>query len=121
AQSAEVAALVQGATQSMSAVKLKTATVCLLVLGLCAAGLVARARQPLADRQANKEPPAVKEQQPAAAPAKGEAKDSVTVRGRVVDPEGKPVAGVKLYLAKTTHDGRALSQHATSGPDGRFR
>jgi protocatechuate 3,4-dioxygenase beta subunit len=42
----------------------------------------------------------------------------------VLDPDGKPFAGAKLYLAKSTGlawNGPPPSQQATSGPDGRFR
>jgi protocatechuate 3,4-dioxygenase beta subunit len=45
----------------------------------------------------------------------------VEFSGRVLDPEGKPVAGAKLFLAQPTPDGPAPSPRATSGPDGRFR
>ena len=31
--------------------------------------------------------------------------ESIEVRGRVLDPDGKPVAGAKLYLAKYTPNG----------------
>jgi protocatechuate 3,4-dioxygenase beta subunit len=46
------------------------------------------------------------------------------VRGQVLDPDGKPAARAKLYLAKSTGlawGGSAPSQVATSGTDGRFR
>jgi hypothetical protein len=42
------------------------------------------------------------------------------VRGRVLDPDGKPLPGAKLYLAKTSQQKRELSQQADSGSDGRF-
>src|SRR5262249_30415698 len=60
----------------------------------------------------------------AAAPAPGK----VAVQGRVLDPNGKPVAGAKLYLpAIPKPDGRTplldadAFLMATTGPDGSFR
>src|SRR5207253_10975230 len=47
-------------------------------------------------------------------------KDSVTVRGRVLRPDGKPVAGAKLYLGYTGPKDKKYPVRATSGDDGRF-
>jgi RNA polymerase sigma factor (sigma-70 family) len=60
-----------------------------------------------------------------AAPSSGEkTQPTVTVRGRVLGPDGKPVAGAKLYLTPAD-DGRrgpdSSVPRATSGSDGRFR
>jgi RNA polymerase sigma factor (sigma-70 family) len=114
AVSAEVAALVQGASQSMFSGKAKIATALLLALTVAAAACgVARHRAAAAD------PPAPEQNQAAKkAPGdrpKSEAEGAVEVRGRVLDPDGKPVAGAKLYLT------RSAPERATSGPDGRFR
>jgi RNA polymerase sigma factor (sigma-70 family) len=54
---------------------------------------------------------------PAARPAV-DANDKVEVRGRVIDPDGKPVVGAKLYIARPS--GTATTREATSGTDGRF-
>jgi protocatechuate 3,4-dioxygenase beta subunit len=54
-------------------------------------------------------------------PAKAASGEVVRVRGLVLDPEGKPVAGAKVYLAGAAPDGPAPSPRAASGPDGRFR
>jgi hypothetical protein len=56
------------------------------------------------------------------AAGRGEAPETVTFRGRVVDPSGRPFAGASLYVA-----GEGLGPlagrkvRATSRPDGRFR
>jgi RNA polymerase sigma factor (sigma-70 family) len=125
-----VAALAAGVTRAMWSSKLKVATAVLLAVGLVAAA-GALARQALAAQ----EPPAgsptseVRGREPA--PAEGAAKppaaddkDSLAYGGRVLGPDGKPVAGAKLYL---TRNGGALSrptpapESATTGSDGRFR
>jgi hypothetical protein len=52
----------------------------------------------------------------------GTAAETVTFHGRVVDPEGRPVAGATLHLAGAGLAGSAFrTVRATSGPDGRFR
>ena len=60
------------------------------------------------------------------APAKGEKPadpgESAAYRGRVVDAEGRPVAGAELYLNPHEFQNPYHSPaRATSGPDGRFR
>src|SRR5262249_59445582 len=45
-----------------------------------------------------------------------------TVTGRVLDPEGKPVRGAKVYVSARGDKARTdLPVRATTGPDGRFR
>jgi RNA polymerase sigma factor (sigma-70 family) len=114
--SAQVAALVQGASQTMFTSKAKIATALVLAVTVAAAACgVVRHRAAAAD------PPAQgRADQPKAQPGpKTEA--TAEVRGRVLDPDGQPVAGARLYLAKAAPDGPAASPQATSGPDGRFR
>ena len=126
AMSAGVATLVQGATKSMSTMKLKTATVLFLVLGIGAAGLAIRSHQAIAAQQADREqhaaaePTAKERPQPAARPAKPKANDSITVRGLVLGPDGKPFAGAKLYLNHSQPKEKGFAERATSGADGRF-
>ncbi len=51
-----------------------------------------------------------------------DAPETVTFRGRVVDPEGRPFAGATLHLAGEGLPPSAFrTVRATSGPDGRFR
>ena len=46
------------------------------------------------------------------------AKGSLEVAGRVADEEGKPVAGIRLFLTDGTREG---GRWATAGADGRYR
>jgi beta-lactamase regulating signal transducer with metallopeptidase domain/protocatechuate 3,4-dioxygenase beta subunit len=49
--------------------------------------------------------------------------DHVTIRGRVLAPAGRPVAGAKLYLTVMhgfAREAFPAPEHATTGPDGRF-
>jgi RNA polymerase sigma factor (sigma-70 family) len=119
--SAEVAALVQGASKSMFSSKAKIATALLLALSIAAAAFgVVRHQAIAADPPAAEQNPAEKSQAQAD-PPKPAAEETREVRGQVLDPEGKPVAGAKLYLAKFGENQPAPSEKATSGPDGRFR
>jgi RNA polymerase sigma factor (sigma-70 family) len=120
AVSAEVAALVEGASKTMFSGKAKIATILLLAVSAAATAfgalrLRAAAADPPAPAQRQAEKPQAQEDRPPsdAQPNSG-AQATVEVRGQVLDPEGKPVAGAKLYLAGST-------PQATSGPDGRFR
>src|SRR5262249_53855176 len=52
------------------------------------------------------------------------AQEAVTYSGRVLDPDGKPVAGAKLYLTLSwsyLKRPAASPVYATTGSDGRFR
>jgi hypothetical protein len=63
-------------------------------------------------RHAPKKPSAV--EQPAA-------QTKVAVSGRVLGPDGKPVAGAKLYLGYTGPKDMKYPVRATSGDDGHFK
>jgi RNA polymerase sigma factor (sigma-70 family) len=116
--SAEVAALVQGASKSMFSSKVKIATVLLLAMTIAAAGFgVARYRAAAAEQPAPQQNQA---EQPPAQP-RSPAEATIEVRGVVLDPNGNPIAGAKLYLAQANPDGPASSPQGTSGMDGRFR
>src|SRR5262249_25073786 len=71
------------------------------------------------EKAAGTKPPAAQGKPPAARD-----KDSLAYSGRVLGPDGRPVAGAKLYLTVAMGYLRrpALSPEcATTGPDGRFR
>jgi RNA polymerase sigma factor (sigma-70 family) len=120
--SAEVAALVQGASKTMLYSHAKMATVLLLALSVVATAFgVVRLPASAADQPA---PQAQKAQSqgdrlPAVAPAKTEAEGTLEVRGQVLAPDGRPAAGAKVYLAKP--HAPAPVQQAATDPDGRFR
>jgi protocatechuate 3,4-dioxygenase beta subunit len=75
---------------------------------------------PEAKSKDNGDPPAP------AARSKPDAKDTIEVRGQVLDPDGKPFAGAKLYLGghtrlkAPTYKAPAYPVRATSGADGYF-
>jgi RNA polymerase sigma factor (sigma-70 family) len=127
--SAKAAALIQGATTTMFYSKAKIATA--LLLALAVAGATVGALRHGADAA---DPPAAEPGQAAKPQTKGNrspearprpaAGPTVEVRGRVLDPRGRPVAGAKLYLAKAsdvTADDLPAAPQATSRADGRFR
>ena len=107
--------------------KVKAATVLLLAAGLVAGAAVLAQRLTAADEAAK--PPAATSAQPPAAEAKLPAaddkqdKDAIAFGGRVLGPDGRPVAGAKLYLTLWWGYGFepfTSPESATTGPDGRF-
>src|SRR5262249_40305354 len=124
--SAEAAALAKGVTGTMFLNRCKVALVLLL-----SAALMAGAAGAFAQRQADAprqrpvsaapkapEPPAEKEAPKPAEEPKPAADDNdrMTYAGRVLGPDGKLIAGAKLYL---TAFGQP-AEGATAGSDGRF-
>jgi RNA polymerase sigma factor (sigma-70 family) len=131
--SAPIAALAKGGLKTMFLTKLKVATAMLVAAGVfVSAG--ALARQVLTDKRAALPSPAAylpknAREQPIAklqpAVIKDDANQTVEISGHVLDPEGKPVAGAKLYQAFWVefieHNmPPAPKLRGTSGPDGRF-
>jgi RNA polymerase sigma factor (sigma-70 family) len=130
--SAKVLTLMKGASRAMFLTKGKT-TILLLVcttivsigLGMAAvrqaAGTEPGARTQPAPLQGAGEGSKEAPPQPAARePASAEGKEVITVRGRVMNPDGKPVAGVKLYLGYDSPKKITYPVRATSGDDGGF-
>jgi RNA polymerase sigma factor (sigma-70 family) len=121
--SGQVLALVEGVDQTMFLSKCKTAILLLVFTALVGTGLglavvrgaagAERALPGAAGEQSQNERP------PADAPAD---KGGAEVRGRVLDPDGKPVAGAKLYLGHYgPKDELVVSERAKSDADGRFQ
>lgn len=124
-----VAILAEGVTKAMFLTKMKITTAVLLIAGLVAAGTGAAAYQALAadkpDR--NQEAPKQTARKSEAPPPRDSAtavpeaskkdEDLVSVKGQVLDPDGKALAGVKVYCV-TPH----LRRIAPEGvrPDERF-
>jgi RNA polymerase sigma factor (sigma-70 family) len=113
--SPRVLALAEGVIQAMFTSKAPAVTVVLLAVALVAgAGALAlAAREPPVDRPS-----------PAAASAKpkpaDEKADAIEVKGRVVDPAGKPVRGAKILFVDGWRTKGPSKVSATSGADGRF-
>lgn len=117
----QAAGLVRGGLRAMFVTKAKTATALLLAGTLVAAGAGVLAHQAVAAREqppaeAQKQKPEPARAQPPAAPDKG---DAVTISGRVVGPDGKAVAGAKLFLCDRA--GKAVAPQPATDHDGRFR
>jgi RNA polymerase sigma factor (sigma-70 family) len=120
--SSEVAALVQGASKTMFHSKIPILTTVFVAMTLAATtfGLLRLQASAAMPQQIQPEPKAKGDRPPTDAPAKPEREATIEVRGRVLDPDGKPLAGAKLYLAKHSSKTATHALQATSGPDGRF-
>lgn len=119
--SASVVALAEGGGQALGTSKVKWALAVLLAVSVAAGGVLTQ--QTLATRSSATQPAAP----PAAPPAKRQPQavieekgETVTVSGRVLDPEGKPFAGAKIYLIGSGDRPRKHRVRAVSGLDGRF-
>ncbi len=125
-----VTTLMKGANQAMFLSKCKSAVLLLLCTALAAAGLGLAARHGARAEPPPPAPPATGEvasnaaekgkPKPTVAESETKAKEIVKVRGRVLDSEGKPFAGARLYLAPFSNEAMKLRARATSGADGRF-
>jgi RNA polymerase sigma factor (sigma-70 family) len=100
----DVAQLATGVTRAMfltKAAKIATAILLAVVL-IASAGMQSPRTVEARERPLNSpkpEPAAAKEREKP--PATDEKGDSVEVSGRVVDPDGKPVAGAKVFFARS--------------------
>jgi RNA polymerase sigma factor (sigma-70 family) len=118
-----IAALAAGVTRAMFLSKAKIAIALLVVLGLVVAGASALTRPALATPPEEAKPPAgAKPSTPAVKPASaGEKEGLVEVRGRVLDPDGKPVRGARLVFVYASVEKAPDKVWATSAADGGFR
>ncbi len=124
---ATVAALAAG--EAMRSIRLRITLTILLAGSILAAGTGALAHRLLAEPPQGG--PVQKLPRPSTRPAPAEgtkgAKESVTVGGRVLDADGKPVAGARLYWPRLlreqpqTDDDVTIEARGTTGADGRFR
>src|SRR5262245_59990812 len=107
--SAAVAALSKGVLRTMGTTKLKIAAVLLVASLVAGAGLLTRQAPAAIPAYGSQAVSPKASQEKKASPAKpGEGKEeagkakqkegAVVIRGRVLDPDSKPVAGAKLYL-----------------------
>src|SRR5262249_10527144 len=123
-----VAALAGGVIGAMSATRSKTVVALLLALGLLAAGtgiLAGPGNGPRqGERPAAKAAPPAQEKKPA---AQDEKTKTIAVSGRVLGPDGKPVAKARLYWprllkdAPLTPENADVAQVGTTDAEGRFR
>jgi predicted alpha/beta-hydrolase family hydrolase len=128
ALSANVLTLLEGAGPAMCSTKSKIVAAVLAAAGLLAAGVGVAARREAAAPPPDSPParaaqPPGKAGRPPAAPDEG----PVVVSGRVVGPDGKPVAGARLYWPHLRREEpRDLEdvdfpQRGTTDREGRFR
>src|SRR5262249_3080654 len=113
AVSTTVAALLEKASKTMWWTKTKIATLLIAMIGIGVACGLANAPaqdEASAKTQAKAKPQGAKED-----------KDTLVYGGRVLDPDGKPVAGAKLYLLYHTPKELPAPVRATSDKDGCFR
>jgi RNA polymerase sigma factor (sigma-70 family) len=126
--SAAVAALVHGVSP-MTLGKFKLLAVALLAVGLLVGSITLRMRgapppEPMTEATQLRPTQDPDEAAEAAEPPATDEKDSITYGGRVLGPDGKPVAGAKLYLTHAVgYLGRPSPspEYATTGSDGRFK
>jgi RNA polymerase sigma factor (sigma-70 family) len=141
--SARVAVLIKGGLKAMVAAKLKVATAVVLVTGTLVVGAGALARHVLAGLPQTtaqaRSPAAPSSEGPhirsvahpgqneesltgSGGTASQESGHVVTVRGRVVTPDGKAVANATIYRCQVRFPSLKMAETkvATTGPDGRF-
>jgi protocatechuate 3,4-dioxygenase beta subunit len=124
--SAKVSVLAEGVIWAMFTSKINVAMAVVLAAGLIVAA-AALTQQVTAGHEPVKMPPAPAAKSPTAdaKPPIADNADSTTYSGRVLGPDGKPVADAKLYV--TTLGGgyyrhpSPADENATSGADGRFQ
>jgi protocatechuate 3,4-dioxygenase beta subunit len=114
--SAKVMTLVEGGQRAMLLSKCKMAILLISCVAILGAG-VGLAGLRRASAGPPTEPPGVEK---TAVAERAAAEDLVKVRGKVLDPDGKPVAGAKLYLGDANSKKLTYTVRATSGDNGRF-
>jgi hypothetical protein len=128
---APVAALAAGAGRALFVSKTAMAALVLLAAGLFVAG-AGVLRHPTVAAQEGREAPAAPAAKAPARPAAAEAKppaeddkEAVAIAGRVLDPDGKPLAGARVYQTFWAESIAAYPPapkvRATCDRDGRFR
>jgi RNA polymerase sigma factor (sigma-70 family) len=142
AVSIQATALAQSTIKSMALAKLKSAAMLMLITCLLAGGWLTQRRMNalhMTEREApSSSTPSAKPLSLAALPTEGKqdkdkarekVEDRIEVSGRVLDPQGRPLAGAKLYVGYTPRRAEpdAVSHlpisplRAISGKDGRFQ
>jgi RNA polymerase sigma factor (sigma-70 family) len=138
-----VTALAQGASHTMIVGKVRLLTAAVLLFGLLAVGSARPAAEgttPVPGRvpaAANDDrpsagayqpkpeqapPPPAKGQPPAVADkAEPDVPDTFTYSGRVLDPDGKSLAGARVYICGLTAGVIDFKERTKTGADGRFR
>ncbi len=110
--SASVVALAESGRQALSVSKVKWALALMVAVSIAAGGVLTHLT------------PATKSAAPSpqSSPARSASKDqALSIKGRVLDPEGKPFAGARVFLlSEVTRKKANVSPQATTNKDGRF-
>jgi RNA polymerase sigma factor (sigma-70 family) len=114
--SQQAAGLVEGGLRTMFISKTKIATAIILLASLTAACGLAWSRS----ASENPAAPAEKPKEAHASAKPQPAKGAVDLSGRVVDLDGKPVVGAKVYYHFITREEVPIPVRATTDTDGRF-
>jgi RNA polymerase sigma factor (sigma-70 family) len=116
--SAEAAALAEGAIKTMSTSKLKIAAILVIGLALTTAGIAGHR-----PASAPETPPPADTEKARSDSGKrvNAASEGFAYTGRVLDPDGKPLAGAKLFICGLTPGVIEFRERAISGADGTFR
>lgn len=120
--SASVVALAEGGGKTLLASQVKWMLALLLAVSVAAGSVWTH--ETLTCRFAEQQPaapPAAPPNKPQPEVAIEEKGDTIAVRGRVFDPDGKPFSGAKIYLIGSANQPQKIRVRAVSGLDGRFR
>jgi RNA polymerase sigma factor (sigma-70 family) len=116
------AALAEGVTKAMLAKKVKAALLLVLALGILGAGAAVGLHRALAEpAAAEPNPMAAQKAEPPADKAADGMRKVFTYSGRVLGPDGKPLAGARLFIYGLTPGVVVFRERGVSGPDGTFR
>jgi RNA polymerase sigma factor (sigma-70 family) len=123
--SARAVPLAEGVRKAGLAARFRTGAVLVLALGLAAAGGLAARPQPAAPAtppQQGEAPAAGPDRpRPTAEKLADPSREVFTYAGRVLGPDGKPLAGAKLFVCGLNPGVIEFRERAVSGPDGTFR
>ncbi len=118
---ANALSLATGVTKTMMLTKTKIATAVFLAMGAVAVGASLIANPPSTTKEGGEPKQAASVNTFDRLQVRPEG-THIAVKGRVLDPDGKPVAGAKLYLGHYgPNDKVAVSERARSDADGRFQ
>ena len=118
---AHITALSEGGGQALLGNKIKWVLALCVAVSMAAGGVMTH--QTMATGSVAKlsaAPPAAHSAAPQPETAVEEKGDTVTIRGRVFDPDGKPFSGAKIYLIGSGDRPKKHRVRAVSGEDGRF-
>jgi RNA polymerase sigma factor (sigma-70 family) len=126
--SSATAALVEGGLKIMFVTKLKVALALLVAIGAFA-GAGALARQGLGEKEANSPaaPSSLRDTgelptaEPPATPTRNGAAQTQEFSGHILDPDGKPVAGAKVYCVDRPSESAEPKVRAITKADGSFQ